>query len=960
MKSSLHSENRLRQRQDFFEAKMFKKILFNLFFGIVIMFFLIGFVSAVCDSNYLVNHTILYYNFSETGFNYTDKTMQVNLTIGNIPDRVTYLAPIAFGQNFTSANTDYLKSKPFEILEPYNFSVSFWLITRNMTSGQIVMESRGDISFGYGWQVSVYSDYIMLTVYLSATGTQQDVWTTRGILTNQLYHILITYNGDDNASIYINGTKNSTQTRDDLTAGIAWETGTNTSFHLSGQSYTNSVNNLFDGVIYDISYFDTPLFSECLYFMTNQTPYSIREYPFLSTTPLTVNIITPTNFTHSANKLNATYNATKNGSTYSCSIYINDILNQTNSSVFDSALSNFYINDMNEDATYTWFINCTLGTETVTSGVYTYYYHASAPEITTLLPAYDNTTVYSSHIINIIGNVTDLNLTQVNQTIILQNGTIIYNNLSNFSSGTTFFDLTQNIDTTAYPDGYYTYIIYAKDNVNNTHQHNILFQKWLLRLHDLSPANNTRNNKPLNVTYNATKNNSIYSCALYINGLLNMTNSSVLDNVISNFYIATMLNTTASYTWYVNCSFEAETAISGVYNYLFDDVQPFITWHSPNRLNTSIFDFNFTLNVDATDDYLFRVNATIFAPNSSVIYNNYSGDIMNTTNYSINQFFDTFLWVEGNYTVFIDTADSHTSKYFDEEIKSEEKEKDKEYLLDLKHDDVTFKLGNSLGIKFIKDFDRIKFEFDGKAKKEKKQFSIQPIEPLIKIQNSEYACHYVFGKYWFDCEGLENPIATLDKATNTLTIDFDMNTDKVITDSLGGLNENNETVIFQIDHCNPVWVCDTYNNCLINDTKTCNATIDVNLCGYTYNGNFSEFNAVECNYCSPNVTTTLSACFDNRTRLVVLQMHNFGICCLATNLSSDCIYTDPVLTTTFNFTNTDGNVSTTLDCRYSVADLSNIVIDGLGTGGVIIVTLIPIIILGGLGIYLYKHIKKHR
>jgi hypothetical protein len=406
----------------------------------------------------------------------------------------------------------------------------------------------------------------------------------------------------------------------------------------------------------------------------------------------------------------------------------------------------------------------------------------------------------------------------------------------------------------------------------------------------LSPMNQSFINEVLNITYNVIDNDTpLFSCSLYVDGKLNMTNNSVNNNTNSVFLPSFI---EGYHTFYVNCSDTVSIGNSALYNIYFDASQPVFHLNAPSFLNTTIYDTNINILGNITDNSLYRVNETIFAPNSSIFYNNYSGDLpANTTFYDLSTSITSWYLPEGIYTYYLEAVDSHTSKYFDEEIKSEEKEKDKEYLLDLKHDDVTFKLGNSLGIKFIKDFDRIKFEFDGKTKKEKKQFSIQPSELLIKIQNSEYPCHYVFGHYWFDCAGLENPTENLDKEKNLLTIDFDMSTDTAITDSLGGLNENNLSLSFEILHCQPDWIaqygaCQANNSMLkyYTDNNSCDSPLDIPTDNNTY---------VDCGYCQQDITIQYtSSCYHNDSETDIINVsyidNNYYACCAITGLYEDC------------------------------------------------------------------------
>jgi len=68
---------------------------------------------------------------------------------------------------------------------------------------------------------------------------------------------------------------------------------------------------------------------------------------------------------------------------------------------------------------------------------------------------------------------------------------------------------------------------------------------------------------------------------------------------------------------------------------------------------------------------------------------------------------------------------------------------------------------------------------------------------------------------------------------------------------------------YSCDFCLPVWQCDGWDSCLINDTKYCNSTIDPNSCysqtnliSDLYLGDYSEFNPVQCDFCIPKLLNT--------------------------------------------------------------------------------------------------------
>jgi hypothetical protein len=86
--------------------------------------------------------------------------------------------------------------------------------------------------------------------------------------------------------------------------------------------------------------------------------------------------------------------------------------------------------------------------------------------------------------------------------------------------------------------------------------------------------------------------------------------------------------------------------------------------------------------------------------------------------------------------------------------------------------------------------------------------------------------------------------------------------------------------------CTPLWSCNGYDSCLINDTQNCNSVEDLNTCGDIYSGDYSEFTPQACNYCTSTWSNTNSSC-DTRD-LYNLTYAYTNTCCADTGLGSDC------------------------------------------------------------------------
>lgn len=174
----------------------------------------------------------------------------------------------------------------------------------------------------------------------------------------------------------------------------------------------------------------------------------------------------------------------------------------------------------------------------------------------------------------------------------------------------------------------------------------------------VSPSVYSRNNVPLDVSYYLEdEDNLTLSCDLYVDDILDASNSSVDNNTV------TSLSSSMSpgiHIWSLNCTDGENTVTSGDYYYDYDNSTPFINVTSPLSFNNTVFSNN-TMSIvgDISDSSgLFRVNVTIFRPNGTVFWNNYSGDLDNTTtDYSWNEVFDTTDEQNGDWSMLIEATD---------------------------------------------------------------------------------------------------------------------------------------------------------------------------------------------------------------------------------------------------------------------------------------------------------------
>jgi len=53
--------------------------------------------------------------------------------------------------------------------------------------------------------------------------------------------------------------------------------------------------------------------------------------------------------------------------------------------------------------------------------------------------------------------------------------------------------------------------------------------------------------------------------------------------------------------------------------------------------------------------------------------------------------------------------------------------------------------------------------------------------------------------------------------------------------------------------CTPNWSCDGFASCDVDDEQDCNSVVDLNACGDSYSGDYTEFTPLVCDYCTPDV-----------------------------------------------------------------------------------------------------------
>lgn len=160
-----------------------------------------------------------------------------------------------------------------------------------------------------------------------------------------------------------------------------------------------------------------------------------------------------------------------------------------------------------------------------------------------------NTSWLSSRNITLSFNVSDES--GISNCSLYINGTI------NQSSFSVQGSVTQNFTLNSTPDGDFNWLVECFDNstsFNRNVSSNISFHVDATgpNVTLFAPANSTASiSNLLNFTFNSTDWNNITNCSLVMNGRIEAINSSIVQNMVTNF---TVLLFPRQYYWYVNCS----------------------------------------------------------------------------------------------------------------------------------------------------------------------------------------------------------------------------------------------------------------------------------------------------------------------------------------------------------------------------------------------------------------------
>lgn len=331
----------------------------------------------------------------------------------------------------------------------------------------------------------------------------------------------------------------------------------------------------------------------------------------------------------------------------------------------------------------------------------------------------------------------------------------------------------------------------------------------------ISPANETHNNSDLEIKFNNTIDSN---CSLLINGSVNATGSDLAADTDQWFNVSMVQD--GSYIYQINCIAGDVAANTSQYVFIYDTTQPFIYTSMPNEANTTglYIWLNKTLQLDAytEDEYLYKVNFTIYNSTGGVYYNNYT-DVsgLGWTRYDWNASIDTSAWPYDRYFALFEASDSHT----DEKLLADFKPKKDDALKKLTYysteiyGDVTLDFYLKEGDCVLSDFYDLEkidrhspvYEFDDCKKMHKETFVVISDKPLKYLSKTDdkYKMHLVsrdgMRGIWFDANLVNDPgadykIKWINDSAWEITITTEK--DRLEFESIGGLNYNSLLVSF--------------------------------------------------------------------------------------------------------------------------------------------------------------------
>jgi len=345
----------------------------------------------------------------------------------------------------------------------------------------------------------------------------------------------------------------------------------------------------------------------------------------ISDTPPNITLVSPApNYLDNDGILSFIYNVTDNSGLLNCSLYINEVFNQTNSSPIMNYENNAFDVEGFLEGDYNWTVECfDLSSSPYRPSPRNFSMDLYKPSITLHAPSNSGTSLNSDVYFNFTVNDSFDSSLNCNLTI---NGLIVDGFFSNSGevSSRLIYNLTDGVkfwNVTCIDDALHS-------NISSTWSVNITEYPQVV----LNTQNNSKFNSSLiSLTYTPSDNTNLSSCSLYINGAFNQTNSTpILNNQQNYFYLNN--HPEGIYNWHISCGDyiglinQSETRI-----FYADRTAPQINVIYPKGedIYASNITFNFSV-IDYIDSNIY-CNITVNSSVRDINFTTYNGSINSRT-----------------------------------------------------------------------------------------------------------------------------------------------------------------------------------------------------------------------------------------------------------------------------------------------------------------------------------------
>ena len=355
----------------------------------------------------------------------------------------------------------------------------------------------------------------------------------------------------------------------------------------NGSMISKTMTNLVNG----LHYWNVTCIDDAGNVNTSET----RSFTVLSTPPIIV-LQTIDNYMTNLSSLDLYYFTDDGGYITQADLYINGLWNQTDPGPDTGNTNTFSLSNVPEGA-YTWTVNVTNDAGlTSQAAARKFYVILSAPSLNVTFPP-DN---YSSNLSSITFNFTAIdrfdsmltckiriNGVDVMTGINANNNTPTTRTVNNLKNGLNYWNITCQNDA-------------GNANISQTRVMNISAPPTVSLG---NPANNSFQSSP-NITlyYTPTSGGNLSNCTLILNGVRNMTNSTISNGAQNNFKLVNIGQN--FYNWSVNCTDSlGVTGSSTPKVFIIDYTAPYMTLNSPINFDvayggTTIFNFTAYDNLD--------------------------------------------------------------------------------------------------------------------------------------------------------------------------------------------------------------------------------------------------------------------------------------------------------------------------------------------------------------------------